>query len=312
MNSRYEKALNKILNSQKNKIIYYSCCNNSLITGPTGAQGQQGVQGLQGPTGPTGPEGITGPTGPQGEPGPTGPSGTGVTIMGSYDTLDELIANHPIGNIGDSYLVGDNLYVWSSTDNKWIDVGIIRGPVGEIGPTGPQGPRGEIGPTGPQGQQGIQGPEGPRGESGYALLSAYGGKYNNMTTSLQSQGFGNWIQVPLTSSMSNINIVQTEDNTITLEQDGVYEINYFINISVDKATTLTLIVRNNSTNIPSTVITKQIVPNMTISYNGSVIVNLNANDKLDMEISTNEQDVTINFANGTTAALTVKKIDELE
>ena len=72
--------------------------------------------------------------------------------MGSYDTLEALIANHPTGNPGEFYLVGPNadLYVWDSNTNLWIDTGILAGPQG---PAGPQGTIGDTGPIGPQGEQ---------------------------------------------------------------------------------------------------------------------------------------------------------------
>ncbi len=148
------------------------------VMGPQGPQGVQGPQGLPGDIGPTGPQGPIGPQGKQGEigpAGPTGPSGTSVTILGYYDTFQELEANHPEGSIGQSYLVGSNLYVWSDENSKWEDVGVIRGPQGlqgergpqgEAGPPGPEGPKGEKGDQGLQGIRGLQGERGPQGEQG--------------------------------------------------------------------------------------------------------------------------------------------------
>ena len=184
------------------------------MQGPVGPQGIQGEVGPQGATGPQGAKGdkgdkgdafiysdftpeqlsaLQGPIGPQGPQGEKGADGTGVNILGSYDTLEELKAAHPTGTIGDAYMVEANLYVWSSTTRTWLDVGNIQGPqglkgdTGEVGPIGPQGPKGdtgergpqgEVGPTGatgpqgikgdtgPQGPQGIQGPQGPQGIQG--------------------------------------------------------------------------------------------------------------------------------------------------
>jgi predicted DNA-binding transcriptional regulator AlpA len=56
-----------------------------------------------------------------------------VPILGSYGTLADLTAVHPAGNIGDSYLVGDDLYVWSATGNNWVNVGNIKGLRGDTG-----------------------------------------------------------------------------------------------------------------------------------------------------------------------------------
>jgi hypothetical protein len=44
-----------------------------------------------------------------------------VTTLGSYKTLEELVAAHPTGNPGDFYRVGDKTYVWPSSALTWID-----------------------------------------------------------------------------------------------------------------------------------------------------------------------------------------------
>lgn len=331
MNDNYKKALEKVRKAQ-NDNKNFNCCYPFIspsITnigptgpiGPIGPTGPQGVQGLQGMIGPQG------EPGPKGDIGPTGPSGTSVTIRGSYNTLDDLFQEHSTGNFGDSYLVGDNLYVWSNNGGSWVDVGVIKGPKGDQGPTGPQGIEGPPGPQGMQGVQGIQGPKGeqgpqgipgspgpigPTGASGYALISAYGGKYNNLTTTIDSLEVGNWLQIPLVESMANINVVNSTENSLVLEQDGVYEINYSINVSTDKSTILTLMIRKNEVMIPSSVIAKQVPPINTISFNGSIIVELDAGDILDMQLSTTENNVMLTFNTGITAALSIKKLDEKE
>ena len=81
-----------------------------------------------------------GPAGPQGLPGK---DGTGVSILGAYNTLEELQNAHPTGNVGDAYMVDRNLYVWNSENWNWLNVGNIKGPKGDIGPQGEQGPKGE-------------------------------------------------------------------------------------------------------------------------------------------------------------------------
>lgn len=60
----------------------------------------------------------------------------------TYATLNELLKNHPAGNVGDRYLANGNLFIWSDNDKKWIDAGEVedpRGPQGEHGATGPNG-----------------------------------------------------------------------------------------------------------------------------------------------------------------------------
>ena len=178
--------------------------------GPTGPQGIQGEQGLQGPTGPKGdtgpqgPQGIQGEKGPKGDTGSQGPKGdkgedgTGVNILGSFDTLDALKSAHPTGDIGDAYMVNGNLYVWSSSDSVWLDVGNIKGPQGPQGiqgPTGPTGPKGDTGPTGPtgpkgdtgeQGPQGIQGPQGPQGDKGSTGATGESAGFGTITASVDA------------------------------------------------------------------------------------------------------------------------------
>ena len=73
-----------------------------------------------------------GDTGPRGLPGPQGPAGTGLYILDTYATLEELQQAHPTGLKGDAYLVGsDNnftLYIWSTGSNQWVPGGPITSP----------------------------------------------------------------------------------------------------------------------------------------------------------------------------------------
>lgn len=80
-----------------------------------------------------GADGQDGKDGEQGPPGEKGEDGTGVTILGSYASEEELKAAHPTGKIGEAYLVEGSLYVWSETENDWTNVGDIKGPQGETG-----------------------------------------------------------------------------------------------------------------------------------------------------------------------------------
>ena len=116
-----------------------------------GPQGDHGVQGLQGVDGLQGPKGDAGPTGPTGPQGPKGDQGAGIKPLGTKASEADLPAT---GTDGDGWIIGTDLWVWSVTDNDWINVG------GFVGPTGPAGP---TGPHGPQGTQGIQGVKGDQG-----------------------------------------------------------------------------------------------------------------------------------------------------
>lgn len=163
------------------------------LQGTRGPQGLQGIQGIQGPKGEKGDPGATGaegsrgvqgpegPVGPQGPVGPAGKDGTSLYIEDSYPTVAALKNAIPNGDTK-MYFVRENgeCYIWSETENDWVSVGALQGPIGPQGPQGIQGPQGKEGATGPagrdgaqgpqgiQGPQGVEGPEGPQGPAGVA------------------------------------------------------------------------------------------------------------------------------------------------
>lgn len=157
---------------------------NGTIAGIKGDKGDIGPQGPKGDPGEKGEKGDKGDPGEKGDQGPKGNDGTGVTILGSYSSLEELKTDHPVGQVGDSYIIDGDLYVWSITLNDWNNVGKIQGPkgdkgdqgiqgeqglkgdLGEQGPIGPKGDPGEKGDKGDQGEQGSQGEKGDKGDKG--------------------------------------------------------------------------------------------------------------------------------------------------
>ena len=83
--------------------------------------------------------GDRGTNGTNGKDGKDGKDGTSVTILGSYDTYADLVAAHPTGSTGDSYIVDGDLYIWSVTSGssgQWLNVGTIQGPPGANGTDG--------------------------------------------------------------------------------------------------------------------------------------------------------------------------------
>ena len=113
--------------------------------------------------------------------GAKGEDGTGVSILGSYDTYEQLKAEHPTGNIGDAYLVGEELYVWSENTQDWTNVGNIQGP---------QGPQGQPGQPGEPGEPGQPGEPGEPGEPGISVTS-FEPQYYLSTSKLTPSG-GEW------------------------------------------------------------------------------------------------------------------------
>ena len=154
----------------------------------------------------------------------------------------------------------------------------------------------------PRGATGATGATGPA--SG---LNAYGGKYNTNPQTLNLI-IGTPTQIPLPTSQPNLNTTYTPTNSITVAQAGVYEINYFSNVSAALATTVTQAVRINGTNVPSTVISRALSVGVNSIYSGSTIVTLAAGDVIDMAVSALIA-VGLTLGTGVNATLTVKKLN---
>lgn len=97
------------------------------LKGEKGEKGDAGEPGPKGEQGDRGEKGVQGEKGEQGPQGEKGKDGTGVQILGSYSTAEDLRSAHPIGNTGDAYIISGSLYVWSATDQDWINAGNIKG-----------------------------------------------------------------------------------------------------------------------------------------------------------------------------------------
>lgn len=165
-----------------------------------------------------------------------------------------------------------------------------QGPTGPIGPTGASGSQGIQGPTGPTGAtgpQGIQGPTGATGPSGENGLSAYGGKYNDTTQILAlTNGVPTTIEVP--SSMPINNVTYTPANSITINEDGDYEINYSANVTSTNSANIAIAVRENGTPIDSATLTNVFSDGENNIYSGSVIRTLQVGDVIDMTLTSTE------------------------
>ena len=148
-----------------------------------------------------------------------------------------------------------------------------------------------------------QGPTGPTGPT--SGLAAYGGKYNS-TSSTINLGIGTQTQVPLPTSMPNLNTTYTAINSINVTHAGTYEINYFTNLSVALGTTVTLTVRVNGTNIPAATLTHTLSVGTNSIYNGSVLVTLPANSMIDMTLSALVA-IDVTLGSETNASRTIRK-----
>ena len=200
-----------------------------------------------------------------------------------------------------------------------------QGATGGTGPTGPQGATGGTGPTGPQGATGGTGPTGPQGATGPAGstssgLAAYGGLYNTNTQLLFFTQADMYIPVSLNTAMPAKGVSYPAANTLVVETEGDYEINYNILLNTSKPVTVSIGVRQNGTMVQQTRGSQTLATDDTtgISYDGrlvcSTIVHLNAGDTLDLVISVlrtlpDNLDAIIN--GNANATLTVKKLDSI-
>lgn len=119
-----------------------------------------------------------GEKGDKGDKGATGETGAALSIKGSFSNISELPVT---GIIGDGYMVGGDLYLWS--DTEWVNVGQIKGEKGDKGDKGATGAAAvltisalgtwvingvdsETMARGPKGDTGAIGPRGFTGEKG--------------------------------------------------------------------------------------------------------------------------------------------------
>lgn len=138
------------------------------------------------------------------------------------------------------------------------------------------------GPTGPQGIQGLAGPTGPTGI--FAGLNAYGGRYSTFVEVL-NLGTSSPVQVPLLDISVLRNVDYSTLSSITIQEPGVYEINYVLNASTSSATTLTVAVRANGNDISGTKNAKNVPSQTNTTFCGTIFFTLKKGEVIDLAIS---------------------------
>jgi uncharacterized membrane protein len=103
------------------------------------------------------------------------------------------------------------------------------------------------------------------------------------------------------------NTTNTPANSITAAVAGVYEINYYTNLSAALGTTVTMSVRRNGTAIPQATISRVLAVGVGSLYNGSFIITLNAGDVIDMALSALLA-VGVTLGGGVNTTLTIKQL----
>ncbi len=228
-----------------------------------------------------GANGATGATGATGAAGATGPTGAAATIViGTTDT----------GEPETPALVTNS----GTPEAAVLNFVIPRGATGATGATGPAGAIGTTGATGATGATGV------------ADLNAYGGLYNATPQTLNLT-LGGTTQLPIAATMPLKNVSYAPANSITVSAAGVYEINYYTNVSAALGTTVTLEVRRNGTAIPQATLSRVLAVGVGSLYNGSFIITLNAGDVIDMALSALLA-VGVTLGGGVNTTLTVKQL----
>ena len=146
-------------------------------------------------------------------------------------------------------------------------------------------------------------PQGPTGPAGG--IAAFGGLYNDSTDDIEIK-IGEQTKLPLPNEMPNANITYN-NNSIEILESGIYEINYFSSVTVSISANVTLAVRKNGENIPAAILTRSLSIGSSPIYSGSVIVELDASDILDLAISSG-LGIDVNLPSGVNTTLSVKKI----
>lgn len=165
----------------------------------------------------------------------------------------------------------------------------------ETGPRGPMGPIGPIGPTGPTG------PAGPSGSGG---IASFGGMYSLLQTTRELTTTAATLTLESTMPSSNVTY---GTNTITVANDGDYEVTFGFTGDSSVATVITTSVVVNGSVIPSGVIGTTTLAGQTFGQTGTTIITLSDGDAVTLQASS-AADTTISPQGGVVAYLTVKQL----
>lgn len=278
---------------------------------------------------------IIGPTGPRGAPG------TGISIKGSFNSLDELKNEHPVGIMGDTYLINGDLYYWNEDIMDYENAGHIAGPTGpkgepgekgdsgakgeqgipgirgekgekgDTGPTGPKGDTGEKGDTGPKGDTGEKGDTGPQGEQGPKGepngVGAYGERYSESTQTFNVMADTETI-IPLEQPGPALFIRYDTNFALGIRKIGMYQVNYFINVAPSVDTNFVISVKNADAKILGSEIKCEGKANAICNAFGTVITGLIEDDELTLVI-TSEKTTDLMFNGSVSAKMSIIKLD---
>lgn len=237
---------------------------------PQGFDGADGERGPQGEKGIPGIQGIQGVQGIQGIPGIPGPKGDDGKSEKISIVNTETIDSEKKAEVKDNFD--------GNTHNLTFLI-----------------PKGEIGPIGPQGL------------TGSALLDAYASIYeDNKNPYSLIPNVPNQIELGKTSQNKNVDTSFT--NALKIQKEGIYKIDYFFSAVTSTTADISVELRKENVTIAGTKITRKANNQEYISFVGSIIINLDKNDIVDLAVSSTTT-VILTSENDTYSYLNIMKID---
>ena len=147
----------------------------------------------------------------------------------------------------------------------------------------------------------------PRGEEGTTSINAYASLYeSNGNSYTLNPGRSNQIELGSISASKNVDTSFT--NAVRIKSNGTYKIDYFFTAQSNSAGDISLVLRKENNEIPGSKITVKVTDSSYAVFNGSIIVNLNINDKVDMAVSS-ENSLTLTPGEDTIAYLNLIKLE---
>ena len=143
------------------------------------------------------------------------------------------------------------------------------------------------------------------GPSGVAN-SAFGRKYDNSESTITLEAnIAN--TVPLGSTGPTSNVTTGTQNALTITEAGNYKVDYYFSGSSSDNANVTVEIKQNTTPIGSTTITKDVTANQEVDFVGSSINAFAAGDNISIGIESDTA-VTVTPAAGTGAYLNIVKL----
>ena len=215
--------------------------------------------------------GIIGSTGPQGK------QGAGINIKYCYNSLAKLKTDHPIGNEGDAYVINGDLYVWDTRTSSWENVGKIQEPTGVKGD--------------------------PGGIGVYAERYMRTRQTLNLVADVENT-------LPLDNTGPILNARYTPNNAITIDEAGIYKIDYFITIESPTDVIFTLAVKKDQDIITGSDVNGDGITDYYTQLSGTIITQLLPEEVITLMLKASKT-VNISFNGSTNAKINIIKLSQI-